>query len=135
MFEFLSKGAIAKDHPDLKGFRDDPCLTRLSATDDPKVYTHALRLDSAVDVNALPFTNYTYAPYFKFFFFPHLPKRGTKELFDGVICVVRTFSVYLLHCFISLRPLHLMEEIAFQLIIPASRRKLSPKAGFKNDFS
>uniref|UniRef100_A0A915C2Z7 poly(A)-specific ribonuclease n=1 Tax=Parascaris univalens TaxID=6257 RepID=A0A915C2Z7_PARUN len=59
VFEFLSKGAIAKDHPDLKGFRDDPCLTRLSATDDPKVYTHALRLDSAVDVNALPFTNYT----------------------------------------------------------------------------
>ncbi|VDK54677.1 unnamed protein product [Anisakis simplex] len=59
VFEFLSKGAIAKDHPDLKGFRDDPCLSRLSATDDPKVYTHGLRLDSAVDVNALPFTNYT----------------------------------------------------------------------------
>ncbi|VDM37689.1 unnamed protein product [Toxocara canis] len=59
VFEFLSKGAIAKDHPDLKGFRDDPCLSRLSVTDDPKVYTHGLRLDSAVDVNALPFTNYT----------------------------------------------------------------------------
>ncbi|MFH4980361.1 hypothetical protein AB6A40_007070 [Gnathostoma spinigerum] len=57
--EFLSKGAIAKDHPDLKEFRDDPCLNSLSAMVDPKVYTHGMRLDSAVDANSLPFTNYT----------------------------------------------------------------------------
>src|SRR4051812_38524908 len=42
VFEFLSKGAIAKDHPDLKNFANDPCLNVLSANpDDPRNYTHA----------------------------------------------------------------------------------------------
>uniref|UniRef100_A0A914CJR2 poly(A)-specific ribonuclease n=1 Tax=Acrobeloides nanus TaxID=290746 RepID=A0A914CJR2_9BILA len=60
VFEYLSKGAVAKDHPDLKTFRDDPCLNRLSANvDDPKSFSHALRLDSAVDLSHMPFTNYT----------------------------------------------------------------------------
>ncbi len=59
MFEFLAKGAIAKNHPDLKGFRDDPCLQKLSSSDDPINYTHSLRLDSAVDSNIMQFTNYT----------------------------------------------------------------------------
>ncbi|OZC10291.1 CCR4-NOT transcription complex subunit 6-like family protein [Onchocerca flexuosa] len=57
--EFLSKGAISKEHPDLKEFRQDPCITRFSASDDPTVYTHGLRLDCAVDPNSMPFTNYT----------------------------------------------------------------------------
>jgi CCR4-NOT transcription complex subunit 6 len=60
VFEYLSKGAVAKDHPDLKTFRDDSCLNRLSANvDDPKSFSHALRLDSAVDLSHMPFTNYT----------------------------------------------------------------------------
>ncbi|VDM96694.1 unnamed protein product [Thelazia callipaeda] len=57
--EFLSKGAISKEHPDLKDFRQDHCIARFSATDDPTVYTHGLRLDCAVDPNSMPFTNYT----------------------------------------------------------------------------
>lgn len=57
--EFLSKGAISKEHPDLKEFRQDPCVTRFSSSDDPTVYTHGLRLDCAVDPNSMPFTNYT----------------------------------------------------------------------------
>ncbi|EJW80170.1 hypothetical protein WUBG_08921, partial [Wuchereria bancrofti] len=57
--EFLSKGAISREHPDLKEFRQDPCITRFSASDDPTVYTHGLRLDCAVDPNSMPFTNYT----------------------------------------------------------------------------
>uniref|UniRef100_A0A0R3RJ73 poly(A)-specific ribonuclease n=1 Tax=Elaeophora elaphi TaxID=1147741 RepID=A0A0R3RJ73_9BILA len=57
--EFLSKGAISREHPDLKEFRQDPCVTRFSASDDPTVYTHGLRLDCAVDPNSMPFTNYT----------------------------------------------------------------------------
>lgn len=57
--EFLSKGAIAKDHPDLKGFRSDPCIGCFSATEDPKVYTHGLKLSSAIDPVSLPFTNFT----------------------------------------------------------------------------
>lgn len=59
VFEYLSKGAVAKDHPDLKTFREDPCLNRLSAADDMKFYTHALRMDTAVDITHMPFTNYT----------------------------------------------------------------------------
>lgn len=60
VFEFLCKGAIAKNHPDLKKFREDACLDRLSAsTDDRQNYTHALRLDTAVDTNQMPWTNYT----------------------------------------------------------------------------
>uniref|UniRef100_A0A915CY62 poly(A)-specific ribonuclease n=1 Tax=Ditylenchus dipsaci TaxID=166011 RepID=A0A915CY62_9BILA len=61
VFEYLSKGAIAKDHPDLKNFRDDTCLNRLSASpDDNRNFTHALRLDSAVDPSShIKYTNYT----------------------------------------------------------------------------
>lgn len=60
VFEYLAKGAVSRDHPDLKSFREDPCLNRLSAhPDDLKSYTHALRLDSAVDLGSIPFTNYT----------------------------------------------------------------------------
>lgn len=57
--EFLSKGAISREHPDLKEFRQDPCVTRFSASDDPTVYTHGLRLDCSVDPNSMSFTNYT----------------------------------------------------------------------------
>lgn len=57
--EFLSKGAISREHPDLKEFRQDPCITRFSSSDNPAVYTHGLRLDCAVDLNSMPFTNYT----------------------------------------------------------------------------
>ena len=60
MFEFLSRGQISRTHPDLKGFREDSCLERFSATPhDPANYTHSLRLDSAVEMCNIPFTNYT----------------------------------------------------------------------------
>lgn len=59
VFEFLSKGQIPKNHPDLKEFASDPCLMRLSATEDSEYYTHNLQLSSAVEGNTLPFTNYT----------------------------------------------------------------------------
>ncbi|KAL3114948.1 hypothetical protein niasHT_011384 [Heterodera trifolii] len=60
VFEFLSKGAISKDHPDLKSFREDSCLSCLSADhEDQQNFTHSLRLDSSVDASQIPFTNYT----------------------------------------------------------------------------
>lgn len=59
VFEYLAKGAIAKNHPDLKGFREDACIQKLTTGDDPLNYTHALRLESACDTSMLPFTNYT----------------------------------------------------------------------------
>ncbi|EPB66268.1 hypothetical protein ANCCEY_14640 [Ancylostoma ceylanicum] len=60
VFEFLSRGQIARNHPDLKGFREDTCLERFSSgTRDPSNYTHSLRLDSAVEMCNIPFTNYT----------------------------------------------------------------------------
>lgn len=59
MYEFLSKGAISRQHPDLKGFKEDTCLNRFSSTDDQRVLTHSLRLDSAVETATVPFTNYT----------------------------------------------------------------------------
>lgn len=60
VFEFLSKGAISKDHPDLKSFREDSCLSCLSADlKDQQNFTHSLRLDSAVDPGQMPYTNYT----------------------------------------------------------------------------
>uniref|UniRef100_A0A914ID77 poly(A)-specific ribonuclease n=1 Tax=Globodera rostochiensis TaxID=31243 RepID=A0A914ID77_GLORO len=60
VFEFLSKGAISKDHPDLKSFREDSCLSCLSADhEDQQNFTHSLRLDSSVDPSQIPYTNYT----------------------------------------------------------------------------
>lgn len=60
MVEFLSKGAITKDHPDLKGFREDSCLNRLTANDDPRYFSHNIRLENAIDPANMPYTNYTY---------------------------------------------------------------------------
>uniref|UniRef100_A0A914KGR9 poly(A)-specific ribonuclease n=1 Tax=Meloidogyne incognita TaxID=6306 RepID=A0A914KGR9_MELIC len=58
--EFLSKGAISKDHPDLKSFREESCLSCLSSDlKDQRNFTHSLRLDSAVDTAQIPYTNYT----------------------------------------------------------------------------
>ncbi|KAK6747565.1 hypothetical protein RB195_000640 [Necator americanus] len=60
VFEFLSRGQISRSHPDLKGFREDTCLERFSSsTRDPTSYNHSLRLDSAVELCNIPFTNYT----------------------------------------------------------------------------
>lgn len=54
--EFLSKGAISKDHPDLKSFREESCLSCLSSDlKDQRNFTHSLRLDSAVDTLVLKF--------------------------------------------------------------------------------
>ncbi|KAI1703847.1 endonuclease/Exonuclease/phosphatase family domain-containing protein [Ditylenchus destructor] len=60
VFEYFSKGAVAKDHPDLKNFREDTCLNRLSANpEDAKNFTHGLRMESAMDLTQMPYTNYT----------------------------------------------------------------------------
>lgn len=59
VIEFLSKGAISKDHPDLKSFREDPCLNRLTSNEDPRYFSHNIRLESAVDPANMPYTNYT----------------------------------------------------------------------------
>lgn len=68
VFEFLSKGAISKDHPDLKSFREDSCLTCLSSDhDDQQNFTHSLRLDSSVDPSQIPYTNYTFVLLFVIF--------------------------------------------------------------------
>uniref|UniRef100_A0A1I7XE19 Endo/exonuclease/phosphatase domain-containing protein n=1 Tax=Heterorhabditis bacteriophora TaxID=37862 RepID=A0A1I7XE19_HETBA len=42
------------------GFRNDACIEKFSSSIDVGHYSHSLRLDSAVDVNSIPFTNYTY---------------------------------------------------------------------------
>ncbi|PIO52589.1 hypothetical protein TELCIR_26103, partial [Teladorsagia circumcincta] len=60
VFEFLSRGQISRSHSEFKGFRDDSCLERFSSgVRDPNCYTHSLRLDSAVELSNIPFTNYT----------------------------------------------------------------------------
>ncbi|KJH45936.1 hypothetical protein DICVIV_08014 [Dictyocaulus viviparus] len=60
VFEFLSRGQISRSHVDLKAFRDDSCLERFSSgVRDPVSFTHSLRLDSAVELSNIPFTNYT----------------------------------------------------------------------------
>ncbi|KAK6058948.1 endonuclease/exonuclease/phosphatase family protein [Cooperia oncophora] len=60
VFEFLSRGQLSRSHAELKGFRDDSCLDRFSSgVRDPNCYTHSLRLDSAVELSNIPFTNYT----------------------------------------------------------------------------
>ncbi|GMT24929.1 hypothetical protein PFISCL1PPCAC_16226 [Pristionchus fissidentatus] len=59
VFEFLSKSGISRSHPDLKGFKEDAVLERFSHTHDGSNYTHALRLDSAVEGSVVPFTNFT----------------------------------------------------------------------------
>ena len=48
-----------RSHTDLKGFKDDASLDQFSLSQDPNVLQHALRLESAVDNNTVPFTNYT----------------------------------------------------------------------------
>ncbi|GMR48413.1 hypothetical protein PMAYCL1PPCAC_18608 [Pristionchus mayeri] len=59
VFEFLSKSGISRSHPDLKGFKEDSILEKFSHTHDGSNYTHALRLDSAVESGVVSFTNYT----------------------------------------------------------------------------
>ncbi|VDM47289.1 unnamed protein product [Toxocara canis] len=65
VYEFFSKGAVAKDHPDLKQFRDADCLTHLNAVGevaDHKFYASGLHLKSAFDItdtHRMHFTNYT----------------------------------------------------------------------------
>ncbi|CAB3409476.1 unnamed protein product [Caenorhabditis bovis] len=59
VFEFLSRGKISRRHSDLKSFRDDACLEKFTNSTDKNFITHPLRLDSAVDISAIPFTNYT----------------------------------------------------------------------------
>lgn len=61
MVEFLSKGSITKNHPDLKDFREDTCLDRLNANDNPnpRYFSHNFRLESAIDHANMPYTNYT----------------------------------------------------------------------------
>lgn len=83
MFEFLSKGQISKSHPDLKEFINDPCLIRLSATDDTDYYTHNLLLSSAVEGSTLPFTNYTSVIFLEFL------------IFDNIFLIVISSFIYL----------------------------------------
>ncbi|KAK6029681.1 endonuclease/exonuclease/phosphatase family protein [Ostertagia ostertagi] len=60
VFEFLSRGQLSRTHSELKGFRDDSCLEMFSSgVRDPNCFTHSLRLDSAVELSNIPFTNYT----------------------------------------------------------------------------
>ncbi|CAQ58128.1 poly(A)-specific ribonuclease [Caenorhabditis elegans] len=59
VFEYLSKGQITRRHMDLKSFRDDSCLEKFTNSTDKNVISHPLRLDSACDINSIPFTNYT----------------------------------------------------------------------------
>lgn len=59
VFEYLSRGFVNRNHSDLKGFKDDASLDQFSLSQDPTILQHALRLESAVDCNTVPFTNYT----------------------------------------------------------------------------
>ncbi|CAJ0579635.1 unnamed protein product, partial [Mesorhabditis spiculigera] len=59
VFEFLSKGHVARQHPDFKQFKDDSILDKFSVSNDPSQVGHTLRLDSSVDTSSVPFTNYT----------------------------------------------------------------------------
>ncbi|CAI4228362.1 unnamed protein product [Auanema sp. JU1783] len=59
VFEFLSRGKVFRGHQDLKGFKDDNTLEKFSSSSDPTNLMHNLRLESAVDQNTIPFTNYT----------------------------------------------------------------------------
>lgn len=59
VFEYLSKGQITRKHLELKSFKDDICLERFTNSTDKNVISHPLRLDSACDTTAIPFTNYT----------------------------------------------------------------------------
>ncbi|UMM28977.1 hypothetical protein L5515_011562 [Caenorhabditis briggsae] len=59
VFEYLSKGQITRRHLDLKSFREDSCLEKFTNSSDKNVISHPLRLDSACDLQSIPFTNYT----------------------------------------------------------------------------
>uniref|UniRef100_A0A8R1DX84 poly(A)-specific ribonuclease n=1 Tax=Caenorhabditis japonica TaxID=281687 RepID=A0A8R1DX84_CAEJA len=59
VFEYLSRGQISRRHLDLKKFADDPSMERFACPTDKSLLAHPLRVDSACDTSAIPFTNYT----------------------------------------------------------------------------
>ncbi|KAI6214452.1 Poly(A)-specific ribonuclease [Aphelenchoides besseyi] len=60
VIEYLENGVIAKDHPDLKGFRSDMILDSLNSNDyHHNQFSHALKLESGLDPKVVMNTNVT----------------------------------------------------------------------------
>jgi CCR4-NOT transcription complex subunit 6 len=60
VIEYLRTGVISKEHPDLKTFRSDMILNGLNTNEYSGLhYTHALSLESALDLKAAEYTNFT----------------------------------------------------------------------------
>jgi len=61
VIEYLQQGLISKEHPDLKTFRSDMILNGMNTNEyDDQHYSHALKLESSFESNALDYTNFTH---------------------------------------------------------------------------
>ncbi|CAD5227343.1 unnamed protein product [Bursaphelenchus xylophilus] len=60
VIEYLTRGIIHKEHPDLKSFRNDMVLNGINTNDYAELnYTHALQLESAISPEHISNTNIT----------------------------------------------------------------------------
>lgn len=60
VIEYLRHGTISKNHPDLKSFCNDMILNGMNTNEyDDTRFTHALKLESALEENDVEYTNFT----------------------------------------------------------------------------